>query len=190
MDLVKAIRRLIQSLISEISFYHLYGHQDKSTCYHNLPRDAQLNVLVDHLAQQELDNAHVNNNFNVNAKFHYEGWVVHLGGTKLQDRLGPNIRDWIGKQKLHQHLINKDMLGWNTFSQVDFTSLRLYLSKQSTTFQLWFTKHWTGFCGIGVMMHRMKLWDNDHCPCCCRIQEKHPSHMFLCPHPHIVHTKQ
>lgn len=190
MDLVKAIRRLKASLTSSITFYHLYGHQDKSKSYFRLKRDAQLNVQVDFTAQTELDRAYENNTFTSNARFHYEGWTVHIGGIKLQDRLGPHIRDWIGRRKLRQYLFDKDMLGWTTFSQIDFTSLRLYLSNQSTAFQLWFTKHWTGFCGTGVMMHRMKLWDNPNCPCCCRIKENHPSHMFLCPHPHMVHTRQ
>ena len=54
-DLVKAIRRLHHSLKTNVQCYHIYGHQDKHTPYHILPRDAQINIMVDEAAQDYFD---------------------------------------------------------------------------------------------------------------------------------------
>ena len=101
-----------------------------------------------------------------------------------------NILHWIGKRKLRRYLYEKDMIAWNIFPQIDFEPLRIYLSSQSKAFNLWFTKHWTGFCGIGAKMHQMKLWDNDLCPCCRQIPERKTMHIFICPHPNMIKVKE
>ena len=104
--------------------------------------------------------------FTPNVLFHHEGWVAKVGGVKLQDNLLPNIRNWIAKSKLRRYLFEKDHIAWNIFPMIDFEVLNQYLSVQSRVFQLWFAKHWTGFCGIGGKMKQMKLWDNVLCLCC------------------------
>lgn len=58
-----------------------------------LPRDTQLNVLVDQVAQDYFDSSYLNNTFLPNALFHQEGWVVSIGGVKLQDRISSSIRN-------------------------------------------------------------------------------------------------
>ena len=188
-DLVKAIRRLHYSLKTNIQCYHIYGHQDKKTPYHMLSRDAQLNVLVDEAAQDYFDKSHEHHSFIPNALFHHEGWVATIGGVKLQDNLLPHLRTWIGKKNLRRYLYEKDFIAWNVFPFIDFEPLRFHMSAQTRAYQLWFAKHWTGFCGIGVKMHQMKLWDNDLCPCCRQVSERSTTHLFLCPHPTMTHTR-
>ena len=188
-DLVKAIRTLRASLTTTTVFYHLYGHQDKHTPFHTLSRNAQLNVIVDSEAQKAFDLAYEQSLFIPNAKFFYEGWTVSIGGVKLQDSHAFHIRQWIAKRKLRHYLYQKDLIAWDVFPKLDFEPLRRYLSAQSQAFQLWFTKHWTGFCGIGVKMKQMKLWDNDLCPCCRKIPETKSMHIFLCPHPQMVQLR-
>ena len=83
-DLVRAIRRLRHSLHTTVTFYHIYGHQDKNLPYHLLSRPAQLNVIVDDLAQVTFDKSHENSSFLSNVFFHHEGWSVAIGGVKLQ----------------------------------------------------------------------------------------------------------
>ena len=185
-DLIKAIKCLRASLCTVTSFYHIYGHQDNHTSFHTLPRDAQLNVLVDSAAQTAFELAHEHSSFKQNAKFFHEGWTVEIGGVKLHDKFSSHVRHWIAKRKLRHYLYQKDLIGWNTFPNIDFEPLQLYLSSQSQAFQLWFTKHWTGFCGIGIKMKQMKLWDNDLCPCCRQVPETKSMHIFLCPHPSMV----
>ena len=49
-DLLRAIRCLVHRLKTKVEFYHIYGHQDKSKTFNDLPREAQLNVIVDDMA--------------------------------------------------------------------------------------------------------------------------------------------
>ena len=185
-DIVKAIRRLLQSLTTKVTFQHVYGHQDKNTPFLLLPREAQLNVLVDDSAQAAFDYAYANNTFIPNPKFYHEGWIVSIGGVKLQDNIPFHIRQWIGKKKLRQYLYGKDLIAWTVFPLIDFDTLHKHISSQPQAYQLWYTKHWTNFCGIGAKMQQMKLWDNNLCPCCRQVPEQSTTHLFLCPHPSMV----
>ena len=189
-DLVRAIRRLNYSLQTTVIFYHIYGHQDKNLPYYLLPRPAQLNVIVDDLAQVQFDRSHENSSFHSNVFFYHEGWSVAIGGVKLQDKILPHIRNWIAKRKLRKYLFEKDLIAWNMFPHIDFEVLRIYMSAQSRAFQLWYAKHWTNFCGIGVKMKQMKLWDNDLCPCCQQVSESTTTHLFLCPHPTVAMARE
>ena len=40
------------------------------------------------------------------------------------------------------------------------------------------------------MMHRMKLWDTNLCPCCQVVPEYSTSHLYLCPHAKIASTRE
>ena len=188
-DLVKAIRRLLQSLTTSVSFLHIYGHQDKNTPFLLLTREAQLNLIVDNSAQATFDHAHANNSFIPNTTFFHERWTASIGGVKLQDNIPFHIRHWIGKKKLRRYLYEKDLIAWTIFPLIDFEPLRIHMSAQSRAYQLWSAKHWTGFCGIWVKMHQMKLWDNDLCPCCRQVSERSTTHLFLCPHPTMSLTR-
>ena len=161
----------------------------KHTPAHLLSRDIQLNILVDNIAQRKFDTAHEHSSFIPNAKFFHEGWFIEIGGVKLQDNLASHIRQWIGKKALRQYLYDKDLVAWTVFSHITFDPLRTYLSSQSRAFQLWFVKHWTGCYGIGANMKQMKLWDNNLCPCCRQVPETSTLHIFLCPHPTMIHTR-
>ena len=189
-DLVKAIRRLLQSLTTSVSFLHIYGHQDKNTPFLLLTREAQLNLIVDNSAQATFDHAHANNSFIPNTTFFHEGWTASIGGVKLQDNIPFHIRHWIGKKKLRRYLYKKDLIAWAIFPFVDFESLHRYINSQSQAFKLLYTKHWTNFCGIGSKMKQMKLWDNDLCPCCQQVTKSTTMHLYLCPRPTLATAKK
>ena len=185
LDLVHSIRRLKATLRTSVTFYHIFGHQDKHMSYDCLSRDAQVNVLVDHQAQSHFDTSFESDTFHSNPSFLSEGWSVVLGGVKLVDSHRTHIRHWIAKHRLRQYLYDTDRISWTTFPLIDFEPLQHYLSYQSQTFQLWFTKHWTDFCGIGSKMKIMKLWTTDLCPCCQQVPETSTTHLYICPHPSL-----
>ena len=128
------------------------GTRTTHTSVQLLPKDAQLNIIVDNTAQQKFDTAHEHSLFISNAKLFHEGWFVEIGGVKLQDKIAFHVQQWIGKKILRQYLYEKDLVAWTVFPQIDFEPLCIYLSFQSRAFQLWFAKHWTTFCGIGAKM--------------------------------------
>ena len=185
-DLLKAIRRLRQLTTTTISSFHIYGHQDAHTSYHNLSRAAQLNVQVDKMAQCKLIDAFDRNTFIPQPTFPQEGYQLWLNGRKIQCNVRANLRRYIGHRNLRQYLYNKGLIAWNTYPMLDWDTLRKFMDGQSQPFQLWYTKHWTNFCAIGKMMKRIKLWNSDLCPCCRQVPENSTTHLFLCPHPLIV----
>ena len=77
--------------------------------------------------------------------------------SRFRRRLGRHL----GIINLRQYLYNKQLIAWNTFPLIDWELLDKYMMHQSKEFQLWYTKHWTNFCGITKMMKRMKLWQNN-----------------------------
>ena len=85
-----------------------------------LPRDAQLNILIDETAQDYFDKSYEHHSFITNALFHHEGWVVTIGGVKLQDKILSHLRTWIGKKKLRRYLYEKDLIAWKCISSYRF----------------------------------------------------------------------
>ena len=114
-DLLRAIRRLVHQLKPKVEFYHIYGNHDNSKTLDDLPQEAQLNVIVGDMTQREFDHVREHSTFTPNISFHREGWVVKVGGVKLENNLLPNIRKWIAKRKLRRYLFEKDHIAWNTF---------------------------------------------------------------------------
>jgi hypothetical protein len=49
-------------------------------------------------------------------------------------------------------------------------------------YQLWVSKHVSGFFGIGTMMKNWDFWDHSRCPCCDHVRED-KVHLLTCPHP-------
>ena len=80
-----------------MSFYHIYGHQDKNTPSSLLSREAQLNIYVDHLAQPHLDESYTTSTFHHNPIFPKEGWFMTLGGAKIVDSHREQVRNWIDR---------------------------------------------------------------------------------------------
>ena len=190
MDLVRAIRHTCGNLSTSVSFYHLYGHQDDTTPLHLLPRDVQLNVQVDAMAQQHLDMCILHNTCHRQPTFNNEHWHVIIGGIKLQDSVSYHLRRWIGKQNLRRYLYQRGLISWTGFTQIDWEPLELFMHSQSVSFHLWFSKHWSNFCGIGSTMKVMGYWPDDLCPCCKKVTESSTTHLFLCDHVDISSTRE
>ena len=148
MDIMKAIRRLKAKLTPTVEAYHLYGHQNETTAYSALLRDAQLNIQVDLEAKATLQGAHSHNTFANNAAFPAEGWHVWAGEMKLQGRFKYELRRFLGKKNLQSYLYHTKAISWNTFPLLNLDSLEAYMAPQSRAFRLWFSKHWSNFCGI------------------------------------------
>ena len=63
------------------------------------------------------------------------------------------------------------------------------MKHQSQAFKLWFSKHWSNFCGIGKKMKMMGYWKDDLCPCCKKVPETSTTHLFLCDNLSITSTR-
>jgi hypothetical protein len=54
MDILTLLRRNVTSNPQEVTFTHVYGHQDNHAAYSQLNLPQQLNVMADHLAKDTL----------------------------------------------------------------------------------------------------------------------------------------
>ena len=101
----------------------------------------------------------IENEFIRQPSFQAEWWVVWLGGMKIQDKVGYHIKDWVARKYLREYYYKRGLIAWTVFAHIDCTPLGDYLSIQTQTLKLWITKHWSNFCGIGVKLKNMRLWD-------------------------------
>ena len=46
-NILRCIRRVVHELPIDVTFFHVYGHQDDDCEFEDLLRDAQLNVICD-----------------------------------------------------------------------------------------------------------------------------------------------
>ena len=53
-------------------------------------------------------------------------------------------------------------------------------------FQMWFSKHITGFAGVEKMMHHMKKWDYALCRCCLKVKDTSIINILECQAPELV----
>ena len=66
------------------------------------------------------------------------------------------------------------------FDSVDWNTIERSLSGKSHGFHTWFSKHHSGWCGIGKNMKRWRFWTTNKCPCCLTHSENDTKHMFKC----------
>ena len=97
MDLLKAVRRLKAALRTPIEVYHIYAHQDDNTAYALLPRDVQLNVEVDSIAQDSLDQAYSAQTLHHNSVYPKEGWTIWIQNIKLTVPTAYTPPSWTSK---------------------------------------------------------------------------------------------
>jgi hypothetical protein len=61
---------------------------------------------------------------------------------------------------------------------IDWSATALAMSEITKTRQQWISKHSSGFCGVGKMMHRMKQWSTPACPRCGQAEDA--EHVWVC----------
>lgn len=185
-DLIQAIRRLAANLPIEIEFRHVGGHQDKHKDFHELSRPSQLNVMMDHEAKRYLRHLlDMEYRPSVPTAIHGEGWRCTIDGSKATSCPGEAIRTAVYSDEICTHLHKHKGLSPEKFPCIDWEANGDALSSAPTLFSLWLTKHVSGCCGIGKMMHRWKFWDDPKCHSCDALVETIP-HLCCCPHPDRV----
>ena len=74
----------------------------------------------------------------------------------------------------------KEKLSLAQFDNIDWEIIEKALAKKSHGFHTWFSKHHSGWCGIGKNMKQWGFWTSDKCPCCLTHSENDTKHMFKC----------
>ena len=170
-DLIRAIRAIKAELPVEVSFEHVYGHQDNETTIQDLPRLAQLNVHADTLAKEHLDqlieHARTPGGLPANeSNLEGEGWTIWLNGVKLTSDPTVAIRQHVHSSALRTYMAQKGLIAELAFDTIDWHATALVMEELSPSLRLWATKHVHGWSAVGRRMKQWKFWEDSTCPCC------------------------
>jgi hypothetical protein len=189
-DLIRAIRVIKAKLPVTITFEHIFGHQDDRLSFDSLPRLAQMNVEMDQLAKDWLIYLYDHPPPNPRSSFlAHEGWQCTVDGVKLTTHPAKAIRHTVFGTKLCSFLVGKQRLSRLAFVDIDWDAMETATDLFPPLYQLWASKHVSGFFGNGVMMKHWDFWDHSRCPCCNHVRED-KLHLLTCPHPDCYDTWQ
>ena len=133
-------------------FQQVAGHMDDHYHYNDLTREQQLNTEVDGMAKAHLrliiTNATPNPTF---AGSHI--WQCTINGKEVTSSAANDIRALVYKEPMKAHLHKKGKLAAQHFDLVDWDATGRAMDTKPTLLQMWASKHASGFCGTGKMMH-------------------------------------
>ena len=190
-DIILALHEAIKSSPIQWTFEHLKGHQDKYISYSQLDRWAQLNVLADTMAKQEVtrilqEEGRQGSKLPVPYNQCRIFWKTR-GETKepISSHLGATLMDLIQKEKLKRYWEKKKKLGPETSAIVDWEAL--CKSAKSYKRGKWLSKYVTGICGVGVMLQLWKHQAHNSCPRC-GVEKEDVEHVVTCKNPDATIT--
>ena len=181
-DVLRSIRLVCLEMPIDITFHHIKGHQDDTIMYDNLDRPSQLNVDCDLVAKAGLRRLHRQNNPQPDALPH-ENVMVWIRNKKIIGNVGPALRNEVSRLSMKAFLCNpkRAILTIPAFDEVDWQSVEVMMKNEPQQFNLWISKHVSGFCGTNKMLYKRKQSSSPYCPVC-----KHPNieestrHQALC----------
>ena len=88
--------------------------------------------------------------------------------------------------KARQYWSFKGLLSFAQFDKIDWDLIAEVMATKPHLFQLWYSKHHSGWCAIGKNMKRWQFWNSDKCPCCLTHPETSTTHFFRCRSPALI----
>ena len=182
-DLIRAIRRIMDDVPIQIHLEHVRGHQDEKAD-RPLTFMEHLNVAADAMAKDHL--AHLTYLANRGkllegpSNLFMEGTRLYINEAKVTSDPAEATRFAIFAPQMMHHLHNKEKLPMTAFHLVDFDATKKAMSNSPALFRLWVAKHASGQCAVGKWMHRWTYWEEDNCPLCGAPQET-ARHVPRCP---------
>jgi len=175
-DLIVATRRMLACCPVLWKSRHIKGHQDADP-EAVLDSWAQLNVDMDRAAKAHWESRHALSDIPVQFAVYLEPWSLWINGTKQCQRLSPSVVAHIhgteGKHWWRERRANNPEP-----SLVDWDAVGEAMKNSSIPRRHWVAKHTSGFCSVGVMMHRRKMWPTPGCPRC--QQSETAKHVWAC----------
>ena len=182
-DIITAIQGALDVSPIQWQFVHLKGHQDKYMSFSQLDRWAQLNVLVDSMAKDEVTRVlHTTGRNGDTIPIPYNQcrvfWEAHDGTTvPICSHLNDTLMYLIQKRKLQQYWKQKKQIGQESARTIDWKTLEKSAKMYSRG--KWLSKFVTGICGVGFMLQVWKHQNHSSCPRCGEDNEK-TQHVLTC----------
>jgi hypothetical protein len=180
-DIRRCLRRAHSKLTGDLSYQHVYGHQDKKKKWHQLTVLEKLNCKCDTLAKLAVEKGICEQpKYSQDAQqLPLEAASVYFNSVKLSSECGAEIRFQVGRSKARQFYINT--LGWfaATFDSIDWEARDKALDSKPDMFKIWLCKQGSGFCATGTNMQRWFGDEITHCPNCGMANEN-AAHLMHC----------
>ena len=190
-DALQSISTLMQNIPIEIEYEHIKGHLDEKIPYELLPRENQINTLVDTKAKS-IALTYRNRTREIQEKnlpmTKCEVRMVLENGREMaiRSRLNDSLRNFITENQARSYWIKKKNLE-NKSTMVDWKLRQKSLSALESHEQRWLCKFTSGFCGTGKMLNLYKFQNHDHCPRC-NAPKEHTTHVLRCQHQEAKQT--
>ena len=120
------------------------------------------------------------------SSYHGEGWKFWLGNKKCEDFTRNSLHRWIYQEKARRYWVFKGLFTNQQFNSIDWELISQVIDNKPQLFQLWFAKHYSGWCATVKNMKRWNFWDSDKCPCFLTQPETTPTHIFKCRSPDMI----
>ena len=159
----------------------MYGHLDDQTRFDQLTLPQQLNVMADKLAKECLLE-HIANKSNYGPSYPGEPLHIWIGGNKVTNLIRDTLYEsWETKTAIplfarrnivsHYHY---DKIAWNYVGHA--------MEAYPQMFNLWVTKHVSGFSGTNKQLSRYDGTTVNRCLCCGHNDES-SAHITCCLNP-------
>jgi hypothetical protein len=176
-DILKNIMANCSDLSFSRIFSHVKAHQDDKLAYASLPREAQLNCQMDHLAKTAIFEAAANQR-DQTKRFPLEPLCVLLGNNKVTSDKGERVRFWAHRQLARGRFHDAKILFGEQFDLVDWEMVHTALSRVPRMFQIWACKQVMDIAPA----NGNRPWERTLCPLCPSCAQAHEtcSHVLFC----------
>ena len=188
-DILSSITRAIKSTDIKWEFYHVKGHQDDERDIESLSREAQLNIIADHLAKEKMTASLTSPDYsNLQDKvLPYTAVTAHWIDKrhtkhKLHSTLQKSLHNHIHTSKLREYMIHKSKHTPYQEQLIDWTARSHAHRNMTQATNRWASKWLTGFCGVGLMLGIYKYQKHTKCPRC-NADDENVTHVLRCPEP-------
>jgi len=162
-----------------LSFKYMAGHQDKLTCFEDIPLLAQLNVQADLLTKQALHILGSHSAPPLLSPLPGLSWTLLIGSMSVASNLRLSLLDNLSCKEATSYWIQKGQLSPQTAAQVDWSLLGATLQSCPPTHCMWLSKFVSGHSAISTTMAHWKCWDSPSCPLCRAFHET-TCHVLQC----------
>jgi hypothetical protein len=190
-DIILALKSAIEISPIQWEFRHLKGHQDRHVSYSQLDRWAQLNVLADTIAKNEItrvlnEGGRRGNDLPIPYNQCRIFWKDTQGTNEpICSHLSNTLTDLIQSETIKNYWEKKKQLGPEASRNTDWVALR----KSAKNFGKWkwLSKYVSGMCGVGVMLQLWQHQRHNSCPRC-GMDKEDVEHVLRCQAPEATQT--
>jgi hypothetical protein len=180
-DALLSFRHNLAAVKMKWVYVHVQSHQDDRHSIDTLSVPQKLNVLADSLAKHALVSAHNTQSY---SKPEYPGETVRirLDGCKVTSSVKSALYSSWGSRIARKFLDKRNLVRESAFHLIHWDNLSKTMDSLPKMFQVWVTKHVSGFCGTHEHLARLYSSTDNCCQCCGSLNES-TRHITRCPNP-------